>query len=146
MQEVQGIDSLLNANLADVDTDFPILANGTYSGIIAECAMGKTKANKDVINVVIKTSMPAPMKKGGTAQPGFPLRHMLMLEPTEKMTVDMIKKNLALFKLAAFGTKDGSFGNPAEYVGRPITVKVVIKSDEEFGEQNRINGFVTPQV
>lgn len=147
MQEVtQGIDSLLNADLSNVDTDFPILANATLTGVIAECALGETKAKKQVINIKIVTSMPAALVKGGTVQPGFTLRHMLMLEPTEKMLPDMIKKNLAVFKEAAFGDKSGSFGDPASYVGRSITFKVKIESSPEFGDQNRIAGFIKPQV
>lgn len=146
MQEVTGIDSLLNADLSNVDTDFPILAAGTLSGVIAECAMGETKSKNPVVNIKITTSMPAQLQKGGTAQVGFPIRHMLNLTPTEKMTPEMIKKNLAQFKEAAFGTKEGSFGDPASYVGRPITFKIKITEDQEYGTQNKIAGFIKPQV
>lgn len=140
MNEVPSVDSMLNADLSSVDTSFPVLAAGVVSCVIAECSRGETKEKKvPVLNFKFTTSTPHAKSTGDMQPAGFPLRDMVSLNPTEKYDP---RQRLAQIKEAVFGTKEGSFGDPAEYVGKPVTLRIKIESSEEFGNQNRVAAYV----
>ena len=139
MQETN-IDSMLNADLSGVDTDFPVLQAGVVSCIIAECALGESKEKKTPgIIMKLTTTQPTVTTSGVTKSAGFPIRHTIWLNASEKFDP---KQNLAQLKLAVFGTKEGAFGDPSLYVGKPVVVRLAIEASEEYGNQNRVKAFV----
>lgn len=151
MNEVPSVDSMLEADLSGVDSGFPIIEAGVVSGIVSLCARGETKENKKpVINITIKSSVPLKTTKGQTKPAGFPFRHMISLTPTFEEDGVTLKydprQNLKAFKEACFGDGSGSFGDPAGYVGRPVSFNIVIRSSAEYGDQNSIKSFIKPQA
>lgn len=144
MQETtQSIDSMLNADLSSVDTSFPVLQAGVVNCVVAECRLGESKEKKTPgIMMKLTTSHSVKTTKGIEKPAGFPINHTIWLTPSEKYDP---KTNLAQFKEAVFGDKSGAFGDPAQYVGHPVAIRLGIESSEEFGEQNRVKSFVRLQ-
>lgn len=141
MNEAQGIDSLLHADLTNVDTSFPTLAAGVVACVIAEMAPGETKEKHvPVLNIKLTTAAPYPTSDGKSIKPaGFPLRDMVSLQPTEKYDP---RQRLAQIKEAVFGEKTGSFGDTSAYLGKPVNVRIAVESSEEYGNQNRVKAYV----
>lgn len=147
MQEVQTIDSLLNADLSGVDTSFPVLAAGVVSCVIAAMSVGESKEKKTPMLVIkLTTAAAAQSTKGVSINAGFPIRDQVVLQASYEEDGTTKKydplKRLATIKEAVFGEKSGPFGDPALYVGKPVTIRIKIESSVEFGDQNKVAGYV----
>lgn len=144
--EVQSIDSLFNADLGGVETAFPLLEAGSVPCIIAAMTQGETKEKKSpVLNIKLTTAVPWKTTKGETKNAGFPLLDMVSLTTThaEDGSVKYSPlQRLAQIKEAVFGDKSGPFGSPAMYVGKPVTVRIKIETNAEFGDRNRVQAYV----
>lgn len=138
--------SLLEENLGDVETTFPILNAGPVDLVISEAKLEPTKSgNGYMLNLKLKTAMPWQTTTGATKGPGFPMRHGIFIPhrtAENEDAVAMSKQRLAQLKLSAFGTKEGGFGAPDTYVGRTVTARVTIKNDPVYGTQNDIGAFL----
>ena len=142
---------MLNADLSGVDTAFPVIQAGTISGIIAKCEQGLTKEkHKPVLNFEITAAHPVVTTKGQTKPAGWLFRHMVSLTPTYESDGTTARydprQSLKQIKEAVFGDGSGPFGDPASYVGKPVTFNIKVESSAEFGDQNRIARFIKPQV
>lgn len=146
MQEVQSIDSLLNADLTGTSTAFPVLENQTLDVIIVGAQQAETKKGKPVLNFKYQTAMPAKTREGNVKPAGFPLRDMVSLTPTFEDDGTTMKYNpsqrLAQIKDAVYGNHDGPFAPLEQYIGKTITVRIKIESDPEFGDQNRVAAYI----
>ena len=147
MNEVPSIDSMLNADLSGVDTSFPVLEAGIVSAVIAKCYTGQSKEKKTPgVFFEFTTTGPHKTTAGQTRGPGFLLRDTVWLTPPKvEGEPPMALQRLAQIKEAVFGTKDGPFGDPAMYIGKPVTFRLAIESSEEFGNQNRVKAYVKLQ-
>lgn len=134
------VDNPLNADLTSVDTSFPVLEAGVISCVIAEMKEGETKENKKpVLNIKLTTAQPWKTTRGDEKPAGFPLNDMVSLSKTDKYDP---RQRLAQIKEAVFGDKAGAFGQPAEYIGKPVTVRIKVENDEEYGPRNRVASYV----
>jgi hypothetical protein len=133
------IDSLLNADLSGVDTSFPVIAPGVITGTIADCKSIVSKNGKPMLEMKLTAGHPVMTTASEEKPAGFPFRHNISLTPTEKYNP---KQGLAQLKEAVFGSKEGSFGDPASYVGQPVSFRVKIENSDEYGMQNRVAAFV----
>ena len=134
---------MLNSDLSGVDTSFPVLEAGIVTCIIAECSRGETKEKKvPVLNLKFTTSHQTKTTTGQVRAAGFTLRDMVSLNPTEKYDP---RQRLAQIKEAVFGDKSGAFGDPATYVGKPVTLRLKVENSDEFGSQNRVAAYVKLQ-
>jgi hypothetical protein len=81
-----------------------------------------------------------------TKAPGFVMSDGLFIPDPAKTdkpeTVQMAKQRIAQLKEAVTGDKNGAFGSPAQYIGRPVTARVKVEANEEFGDRNRVVAFV----
>jgi hypothetical protein len=139
--------SLLEENLGDVETTFPVLQAGSIDLVISDAKLEPTKAGNGVmLNLKFKTAMPWKTTLGVEKAPGFPVRHGLYIPHKTADNADavtMAKQKLAQLKLSAFGTKEGGFGKPEQYIGRTVTASIGIRTDEQYGVQNDIKAFTT---
>lgn len=138
---------VLDQDLTNVDTTFPLLKEGIYNLEVVSLAAvdNKDKTAKN-IEIKLKTTAPCNDTKGNEIQPGFGIFYRIPLGQTEKYSIDDIKKKLAIFRLAALGTKEGAFGDFAQYVNKIVQVKLVITVDKEgkYADKNEIKSFVLP--
>lgn len=139
--------SLLEENLGDVETTFPVLNAGTVDFVISDAKLETTKTgNGYMLNLKLKTAIPWQTTTGATKGPGFPMRAGLFIPHRtgeNDEAVAMAKQKLAQLKLSAFGTKDGGFGKPETYIGRTITARIGIRNDPQYGVQNEVQAYVT---
>jgi hypothetical protein len=144
---VSTLNDLLSADMSNVDTSYPVLAKGLKELVIAEVKEVDNKAQTGkVLEVHLKTTLPDVniQAKPGTdnvVQAGFPILHRIGLTPTDKYTIAMIKRAIAIFKEAVFGDKNTP-AQPADFAGRNVMAQVTIENSQEFGNQNRISRFV----
>lgn len=131
----------LQQDLTQEDTTFPILEPGVVDCIISDIkpVASKSTAGGANLQITLKTSIPYKDRAGVIKAPGFPLRDLVSLVATEKYNP---KQRLAQIKEAVFGEHTGAFGSPEVYIGKPVTVRIKIESNEQFGDQNRIAAYV----
>ena len=139
--------SLLNEDLTGTDTSYPVLQAGVYDFVISDLKLEATKkGNGSMLNIKLKTVIPATTSTGVVKAPGFVVSDGIFIpDPakTEKPeTVQMAKQRIAQLKEAVTGDKAGAFGNPAQYIGRPVTARLKVEADEQFGDRNRVVAFV----
>lgn len=147
MNEVPSIDSMLNADLTGVDTSFPVLEAGIVPVVIAKCYQGQSKEKKTP-GLFFEFTTVAPQKTttGHMRPPGFLLRDTVWFTPPKNEGEQpRALQQLAQIKEAVFGTKEGAFGDPAMYVGKPVTLRLAVEASEEFGNQNRVKAYVKLQ-
>ena len=137
---------ILGADLTNTDTSFPVLSPGVIDCIISEIRTEPTKkGNGHNMIVSLKTAMPWNDRTGILRPAGFPLRDNIFLPSGTVVNEDalrMTKQKLAQLKEAATGSKVGAFGDAAQYVGKPVTVRIKIEVSEQYGDANRVQAYV----
>lgn len=141
MSEAHNAIDILGQDLSSTDTDFPALEAGTVDCVISDCKVEAQKAPKTGQNLMIKlkTAMPWKTTTGVMKPPGFPIRDIVGLTPSENYNP---KQRLAAIREAVLGDKNGAFGDPAQYIGKPVTVRIKVESSEEFGNQTKVASYV----
>jgi hypothetical protein len=105
-------DDLGNTDLSSVDTSYPVLVPDTYEFTITGIKKVEFKASTKMPNggegLQISATLNGPGKdtKGRDVNPGYQVTHMISLTPTEKMTADAIKANVARFLDAVLGRRE----------------------------------------
>lgn len=147
MQEVPSIDSMLNADLTGVDTSFPVLEAGIVSAMITKCYTDVSKEKKTPgVFFEFSTLEAHRTTSGQTRAAGFLLRDTIWLTPPKhEGEPSMALQRLAQVKEAVFGAKDGPFGEPAMYVGKPVTFRLGVESSEQYGNKNVVKAYVKLQ-
>lgn len=156
--DIDILNQLSNINLSSVQTSFPLLATGLYDLTVAEMKVEQQKAPKVGNNIKIKltTQNPSVDIDGKQVNPGFPMFDTISLTKSFKedgsINYDPAQK-LAAFKEAVTGSKEGSFGAPAEwaelYVGKTVQARVTYsptsvdkRTQKDYGPQSRIDRYV----
>jgi hypothetical protein len=135
---------MLNADLSGVDTSFPVLEPGIVNVVIAKCYQGTSKEKKTPgVFFEFTTTQDTRTTTGQSRKAGFTLRDTVWLTPPTDSYTPLTR--LAQIKEAVFGEKSGSFGDPAGYVGKPVTLRIKVESSDEFGNQNRVAAYVKMQ-
>lgn len=151
MNEIDTLNDLLNSDLSQVPTDFPVLKPGLYVFAFQNAQIVDTKArdgNKNLkYECVLVSPSPAPTTANKEVQAGFKMIQTIYLpkageEENVKKATEIAQKNLAQLKLALTGNKSGGFGSPAQYAGMTFTASVKVENEPAFGEQNRIARFL----
>lgn len=134
---------MLQADLSNTDTSFPVLEAGVVDCVISDMKIEPQKAPKTGHNLLITLKTAQPTRTHGanpqSKPPGFPLRDIVGLAATEKYDP---KQRLAAIKEAVLGDKAGAFGSPELYIGKPVTVRIKVESSPEYGDQNRVQAYV----
>lgn len=126
---------ILNEDLSGVDTTLPLIVEGIYDLAVFKLSKDPSKdGTKENLNIVLHTTETANTTTRDTVQKGFPLFHVISLTPTEKYTVEQIKRKLAEFTQAV-GVPSI---NPMEsIVGRVVRTKVIVepeRTNKETGQ------------
>ena len=138
----------LNTPLADIDTSMPLLAPGLYDMEITDAVVGPAKSNSahSTLKVTLKTTNDAPDVKGQMINKGFPIYHSIALTPSEDMSVEKIKKNVASLGQRAGivgGTVRQLLDNPAVLKGKVVRTKIGIqKETDEYPASNAVKGYM----
>lgn len=118
---------LLNEDLSGVDTSLPIIIEGMYDLEVFSIAKEPSKDGaKENINLVLHTTETASTTTRDVVQKGFPIFHTISITPTEKYSVEQIKRKLAELTQAV-GVRSI---NPLEAIkGRIVRTKIVIEPE-----------------
>lgn len=137
---------LLNADLTGVSEKRPLLKERQL------CEFEVTKISLDdnskgdgkLINIECELQTDAELDNGEAAPTGFKVYHMISLKLTEKMTEDMIKRQLKLFRHACTGDEGGAFGDVDQYLGNRFTAEVGIQRDKtgQYEDRNTFRKFI----
>lgn len=152
MQEIDTLNDLLNADLSNIDTEYPVLTAGLYQFKFQAPQVVDTKkqdGNKNLkYEAVLESPSPANTTAGKTVSAGYKIVQTVYLpkpgqtdEKSLKAT-EIAQKNLASLKEALTGSKAGGFGNPQQYAGMSFMAQVKVENSPEFGERNSIARFL----
>ena len=101
-------DDLGNTNFDDVDTSYPVLSPELYEWEISGAEL-KTSEKSGGRYIELKCSLVsgnAKSVKGADVNAGYQVTSILALTPTEKLTADAIKANIARFMDAVLGRRE----------------------------------------
>lgn len=132
------LNDLLNTDLSNVDTSFPVLKRGQKELLISDIKVTDSKKGGKNLVMTLKTTFPDTTVRGREIGAGFSLRHLISLTPSEKYDP---RQNIAALKEAAFGDKNLTV-NPQDFIGRTVVAIVTVDNSPEYGEQNSITRFV----
>ena len=93
-------------------------------------------------NLNIKLGLVNHTKKfdgSGDVNPGYPLFDLISLTPTEKYDP---RQRLASFMECFLGVKNVPFNPISQYIGLKGMVRVKVEKDDQYGDKNRIAGYV----
>ena len=135
------------AYASDVDTSYPIIPGSLYDLEVKKAERGKTKDEQGKkIDFELATTSDTQSITGEPVPAGFVIMHNIGITPTQKYTVEMVKKALGSFLQAAgLGSLRLSdfMSNPSQAVDKIIRCKVGIsKETEEFSSRNQMKSFV----
>ena len=148
---------LLDLDLANVDTSFPVLRHGLYELVVKEASVEKTAAGDgEMLVLQLATTQPAKDVKGNTLNPGTILFHRVGLKPTDKYDYLAIVKNVARVTQAmkpqvsmkADSIFNGFSSACKAFAGRLLTAKIEAlpegvdkKSGRSLPPRNEISQF-----
>lgn len=127
-------DDILGADLTGIEREaYPVLEPGSYLCKIVECKTDKTKDGKgQVLVVTFATEGNAKSVEGKDVPIGYKITHRVGLTPTEKYPIKRVLEGLAEIRQGCFGlTAQGSFGDPAQYIGQAVTIKTKVEKDKD---------------
>lgn len=141
--------SLLTEDLSNVPTTLPLLKESLYDLIITKVEAVPTKdGSGERLSITMKTQTVAESVTGETINAGFPIYHNIGITPTEKYSVEMIKRSLAAFAKAV-GV--ATIQPLAQFEGKVVRVKLIVeqeRTDEKTGKKydarNGVKTFVIP--
>src|SRR4029079_9377551 len=119
----------LSMDLASVDVSRPILAPGIQGFRITDMKVEVNEKGNTFLVTSMQTLCEAKSTKGVTLTPGYKVTDRLMLNESGARDQDMILQGLKRIMLAT-GRKDGTFGDPAQYVGAEVQAKVFVEVDK----------------
>jgi len=135
------LNDLDSIDLSNTETGIPLVANGLYEVEVIDI-IGKPNKNNNGHNLNIKLALTNPGQKAdgsGEVNPGFPLFDLISLTPTEKYDP---RQRLAAFMECFLGVKNVPFNPLSQYVGLKGMVRVKVERDQQYGDKNRIAGYV----
>lgn len=130
--------SVLDEDLTNQDTSFPLLKEGLYDLGIDKLTIedNKERTGQNVV-IKVKTTADSVDVKDKRLNKGFPMTTYISLTETKDYDKEAIKRNLAVF-MKAVGHK-GKFGNGQWAVGRVARAKVTIRPPKgEYEASNSI--------
>lgn len=151
--------NILDLDLNEIDTQFPLLAPGLYELRIADSTVDDSVGGDAKLwKLTFETTQESSSVKGETLAPGLPLYHTITLTPKGKATMELILRNVASVVQACTppvqGIKgssivDGSFANLANvFLGKTLSAKVDIEKERKgndgrtYPERNVIVKFI----
>ena len=118
---------LLTEDLSGVDTSLPMIVEGIYDLKVFAIKQEPSKDGaKENIAIVLHTTEVANTTTRDTVQPGFPVFHNISLTPTEKYSVEQIKRKTAEFVQAAGVRSIKPFEN---LLGKLVRTKVIVEPE-----------------
>lgn len=148
MNENQAIDPLgLGVNLNEVDTSFPVLAEGTYPFTVAEMEVVPKADDPNKRNLKVKfalASEEAQSTKGEKLSQGYPVTSYYPLQKSDHPDAapDGFAKQISKLVDAIFGTDDDT--RPAqmpafsECIGRQVMAVIKVTEDDQYGTSNNL--------
>lgn len=149
------INDILNTrDLTNVDIAPPLIKDGstvTFDVMKVELVTSKQDPDEQNVAISLETAHECVGNKPGVVLPARrKFTHTISLKQVSKDGKDLselVDRNLAAFKLAALGTKAGSFAPLEQYLGRQVNAVVSIQKDKNgvYADQNRIARFIAPK-
>lgn len=152
-------------DVSQVKIEMPLLKPKLYRFEIANVAVVPTKETKELpesdqvlmLTFDLKTTQPEKaLKKGSDGKdiiinPGYPVKHRVMITETEKITVDQIKRGLAEVLQAVYPNKGKGhtarelMTSPEALEGKVVDANVIVEeASKGFPAKNvvKMGGFV----
>lgn len=135
---------LNNVDLTKVEAR-PIIRD---SVVEVQCVKVEVKSNKagtgQVMNLHLKTVNEQTNTKGNPVGAGHLLFHTVSITPTEKYDEEAIARQLVEIQLGFLGEKTPEFDTD-DIMMKVAKAKVSYENTAEYGEQNRIKGFIVKE-
>ena len=129
----ENIEDILSTDLTNIETDRPVLKNGTGRLKVAKVEARDTQSGGRKLSFRLTTEDNQESTKGDVVNPGFGLYYDITLTSKDAKPgfAGMRDEKLAKFRLACTGSKAGAFGDPAQYIGSVVaaTWKIVERRD-----------------
>jgi hypothetical protein len=138
------LNEIQKTDLTTVQTTMPVLKAGLYEGTVAEAKVEKNKKDTGSnLNIKISLAHATTDENGKAVNAGFPVFDTISLVRTFQADGTTVKYE-PMTKVAAFAKGLGvSSIMPVEsLVGKPITFRVKIEDDVQYGRKNRIERYV----
>lgn len=135
------LNDLDTMDLSNVETGIPLIAQGLHEVEVLEITPKPNKNNTGT-NLSIKLGLVNHTKKfdgSGEVNPGYPLFDLISLTPTEKYDP---RQRLAAFMECFLGVKNVPFNPISQFIGLKGMVRVKVEKDDQYGDKNRIAGYV----
>lgn len=144
--------ALLDTDTSTINTDFPILAQDTYQLKVDKSEIKQTEKGGWCWNLELSTTERAKSKTGEDLAPGVKVFHRTMLTPTEKMSLELVGRNVASVTQAADmgNVKLGEIGSwHMQIMGKTLMAKVVIEpertdkvTNKTYDERHSVKLFI----
>lgn len=129
------LQALLNEDLSQIKTGFPVISAGIKHLRIEEIRTEVSKAGKPLLKYVAVTTQPDTSTENLPLDPGYKLFGQISLTSTPKYDH---KKSLAEFMLALLGTNVGAFAPIERYIGLEFLALVKVEDSSQYGTRNVI--------
>jgi hypothetical protein len=139
----------LGFDVTEADVARPVIRAGNYNATIA-FARRANSSQKGIPQLLVGYRLSEPSKdlQGKDINPGFTITQRIMLQPTGKLTEDMIQRRVKQVHFAACGPGRVT---TAEWVGKPVRVRVTLRdphkdeaTGEEYDASNDISSVLPP--
>jgi hypothetical protein len=139
----------LGFDVSEADVARPVIKNGNYNANIAFVRRANS-SQKNIPQLLVGYKLLEPTKdlQGRDINAGFTITQRIMLQPSGKLTQEMIQDRLKRVHFAAVGPGRVT---TAEWVGKPVRVRVTLRephrdeaTGEEYDASNDIGGVYPP--
>ena len=143
---------LNNIDLSNVDTEMPVLCDGTYNFEIKEFEVAENK-KKTGHNLCVKFALTTPgdsvkareRGESNDISPGFQVRKYYPLQQSDNENAPDFRRDLAVLQEAALGAK-GELNNETleQLRGKQVAIKVKVTDSDVYGLGNDVVRVMPP--
>ena len=143
---------LNNIDLTNVDTEMPVLCDGTYNFEIKEFEVAENK-KKTGHNLCVKFALMTPgdsvkareRGESNDISPGFQVRKYYPLQQSDNENAPDFRRDLAVLQEAALGAK-GELNNETleQLRGKQVAIKVKVTDSDVYGLGNDVVRVMPP--
>jgi hypothetical protein len=139
---------ILTEDLSGIDTNIPVLREGLYDLAIVKVTRDPSKdGTKENLNIQLKTTETASSTAGQIVQAGWSIFDCISISPTERYTIDQIKRNVAAF-VQASGCR--TVEPVDQFTGKIVRAKVAAvperkdpKTGQVYPPRNEVKAYTT---
>jgi len=118
----------------DANIERPVIRNGTYAATVKSTVSGLTAKGAKKMTVGFALTEKTLSTEGKEVNPGFTVYHDIIIEPVGKLTMDLIKENVAKLNFAATGKK--TITSTADLIGKPVRLQMKVREEQKVDQDD----------